>query len=200
MEASKAGRTSYLEEEKEHIESLKSEDKPVAIPGQGSKSTLFPKSLFFKVHGNLVKKERQLAFETFTQSKTASILFCTDVASRGLDIKDVSQIIQYDPPADSKDYVHRIGRTARLGREGQATLFLMPSEIEYLDLLNQQYHCNIQETDPASILECIPRDKRSILKGRKAYEVAATGLQMEFERFVLSDEDVRLISLNLILT
>jgi len=66
------------------------------------------------------------------------ILLCTDVAARGLDIPQVDWIIQYDPPDDPKEYIHRVGRTARgLGGHGQALLFLLPSELKFLKYLKE---------------------------------------------------------------
>lgn len=64
------------------------------------------------------------------------ILLCTDVAARGLDIPEVDWIIQYDPPQDPDTFVHRIGRTARMGRKGEALIFLMPSEETYIEFLS----------------------------------------------------------------
>jgi ATP-dependent RNA helicase DDX18/HAS1 len=65
-------------------------------------------------------------------------LLCTDVAARGLDIPSVDWIIQYDPPDDPKEYIHRVGRTARgEGAKGKALLFLLPSEIGFLKYLKQ---------------------------------------------------------------
>jgi ATP-dependent RNA helicase DDX31/DBP7 len=63
------------------------------------------------------------------------VLFCTDVAARGLDLPKVDWILQYDPPCETTDYVHRIGRTARRGFGGSALLFLLPSEAPYVQLL-----------------------------------------------------------------
>ena len=67
------------------------------------------------------------------------ILLCTDVAARGLDIPAVDWIIQYDPPDDPKEYIHRVGRTAR-GRSGRgrALLMLLPQEIGFLKYLKVQ--------------------------------------------------------------
>ena len=64
------------------------------------------------------------------------VLLCTDVAARGLDIPAVDWIIQYDPPDDPKEYIHRVGRTAR-GRSGQgrALLLLLPEEMGFLRYL-----------------------------------------------------------------
>src|SRR3989338_7465480 len=70
------------------------------------------------IHGGLSQNKRTKTIETFDSGKTR-VLVCTDVASRGLDIDDVSHIYNYDLPRDSNDYVHRIGRTARAGEEGK---------------------------------------------------------------------------------
>lgn len=63
------------------------------------------------------------------------MLLCTDVAARGLDLPAVDWILQYDPPNETAEYVHRVGRTARKGMKGSALLFLLPSERGYLDNL-----------------------------------------------------------------
>ena len=60
----------------------------------------------------------------------AHVLVCTDVASRGLDIKNVSHVYNYDIPRDSKDYIHRIGRTARAGEAGKAINLLSQRDYE----------------------------------------------------------------------
>lgn len=68
----------------------------------------------------------------------SGILLCTDVAARGLDIPKVDWITQYDPPDDPKEYIHRVGRTARgAGGTGKALLFLMPNEVGFLQFLKQ---------------------------------------------------------------
>ena len=61
-------------------------------------------------------------------------LYCCfqDVAARGLDLPHVQWIVQYSPPASATDYIHRAGRTARIGTHGQALLFLTPSEAQYV--------------------------------------------------------------------
>lgn len=66
------------------------------------------------------------------------ILLCTDVAARGLDLPAVDWIVQYDPPTETAEYVHRVGRTARRGRKGRALLFLLPAEQGYLDVLQRK--------------------------------------------------------------
>ena len=71
------------------------------------------------IHGGFTQSKRSKTMEKF-QSNKAHALVCTDVAARGLDIPAVSHVYNYDLPTDSKDYVHRIGRTARAGSEGIA--------------------------------------------------------------------------------
>jgi superfamily II DNA/RNA helicase len=63
------------------------------------------------------------------------ILLTTDLAARGIDIPDVDWIIQYDPPQDSDQFVHRIGRTARAGRSGKSLIYLMQHEDSYTQFL-----------------------------------------------------------------
>ena len=70
------------------------------------------------IHGGLSQNKRTQTIESFNDAKV-DVLVCTDVASRGLDIDNVSHIYNYDIPKDAKDYVHRIGRTARAGEEGK---------------------------------------------------------------------------------
>ncbi|KAG0514643.1 hypothetical protein BDA96_10G210800 [Sorghum bicolor] len=86
----------------------------------------------YDIHGQLKQQKRTSTFFRFLKEKRG-ILLCTNVAARGLDIPDVDYIVQYDPPDDPKDYIHRVGRTAR-GDEGKgsALLFLLPEELKLL--------------------------------------------------------------------
>ncbi|KAG5463380.1 MAG: P-loop containing nucleoside triphosphate hydrolase protein, partial [Olpidium bornovanus] len=74
------------------------------------------------IHGDRTQRERERALETFRTGRTP-ILVATAVAARGLDISNVSHVINYDLPSDVDDYVHRIGRTGRAGNVGLATSF-----------------------------------------------------------------------------
>src|SRR3989344_7455461 len=71
------------------------------------------------IHGGLLQKKRTSVMEKFTERRVY-VLVCTDIAARGLDIKGISHVYNYDIPKTSKDYIHRIGRTARAGKEGIA--------------------------------------------------------------------------------
>lgn len=97
-----------------------------------------PSSLLVKLHGNMTQNERTASLIRFTKA-TSGALLCTDVAARGLDFPAVTSIVQFDAPGTAEEYVHRVGRTARLGQCGEAFLFVQPhEEIGYLDYLQQQ--------------------------------------------------------------
>lgn len=90
----------------------------------------------YSLHGKIPPKRRTAVYEKFTQSPASTVLLCTDVAARGLDIPDVDYVIQYDPPTDPKSFAHRCGRTARAGRDGQAVVFLTEKETVYVEFLS----------------------------------------------------------------
>ncbi|ODV58383.1 ATP-dependent RNA helicase HAS1 [Ascoidea rubescens DSM 1968] len=89
------------------------------------------------LHGKQKQQKRTNTFFEFCNAKKG-ILVCTDVAARGLDIPAVDWIIQFDPPDDPRDYIHRVGRTARgSSGKGKSLMFLTPSELGFLRYLKQ---------------------------------------------------------------
>ncbi|GKA63653.1 DEAD-box ATP-dependent RNA helicase 51 [Tanacetum coccineum] len=91
----------------------------------------------FDIHGKQKQQKRTSTFFDFIKAEKG-ILLCTDVAARGLDIPAVDWIVQYDPPDEPKEYIHRVGRTARgEGAKGNALLFLIPEELLFLSYLKQ---------------------------------------------------------------
>jgi len=92
------------------------------------------------LHGKMVQKRRAGTFKSFSaptqdDDERSCVLLCTDVAARGLDVPDVSWIVQFDPPKDPDFFVHRVGRTARAGRSGRALVILLESEIGYVEYM-----------------------------------------------------------------
>lgn len=81
------------------------------------------------LHSKLPQRERTSNLERF-RAKAARILVATDVASRGLDIPEVSLVINYDIPQEAVDYIHRVGRTARAGRKGDCVSFVGQRDVE----------------------------------------------------------------------
>jgi len=88
------------------------------------------------LHGKQKQQKRTTTFFEFCNAPTGTLL-CTDVAARGLDIPKVDWIVQFDPPDDPRDYIHRVGRTARAGKVGKSLLFLLESELGFLRYLKE---------------------------------------------------------------
>jgi ATP-dependent RNA helicase RhlE len=79
------------------------------------------------MHGDMSQNARQRALRQFESGKTA-VLVATDVAARGLDLDDITHVINFDPPEEDKGYVHRTGRTGRAGRSGTAITLVLPEQ------------------------------------------------------------------------
>ncbi|KAL4450591.1 hypothetical protein ABPG77_000947 [Micractinium sp. CCAP 211/92] len=90
--------------------------------------------VIWALHGKMKQAVRASTLSAFADA-SAGVLLCTDVAARGLDIPDVQWIVQFDPPQDPNSFVHRVGRTARMGRTGNAVVYLLPHETSYVDFL-----------------------------------------------------------------
>lgn len=155
-----------------------------------------PQLHFLRLHGNMKQEERTEAFQQFSESQSG-VLLCTDVAARGLDLPQVTWIIQYTPPTAAAEYVHRVGRTARIGGRGSSLLFLTPAETAFITEL-ANHNISLSEMKLQDILSNLMFD--DTYKGRGKYhskssskaleqEVRerATVLQTEFENFVHSD-------------
>ncbi|CAI1552450.1 hypothetical protein SEUBUCD646_0K02440 [Saccharomyces eubayanus] len=104
-----------------------------------------PNMVIYKLHGSLSQQIRSSTLQHFARDNEVTkgkhlIMFCTDVASRGLDLPQVGSVIELDPPFAVEDHLHRVGRTARAGEKGESLLFLLPGEEEkYMDYI-QPYH------------------------------------------------------------
>ncbi|KAI9684407.1 MAG: ATP-dependent RNA helicase [Trizodia sp. TS-e1964] len=89
------------------------------------------------LHGKQKQQKRTNTFFEFCNASRGTLI-CTDVAARGLDIPDVDWIVQFDPPDDPRDYIHRVGRTARGSNgKGRSLMFLQPSEVGFLKHLKE---------------------------------------------------------------
>jgi superfamily II DNA/RNA helicase len=80
------------------------------------------------MHGDMSQPARQRALERFRSGRVRTLV-ATDVAARGLDLNDITHVINYDPPGDDKDYVHRVGRTGRAGRAGNGVTLVLPDQV-----------------------------------------------------------------------
>ncbi|KAL7593753.1 hypothetical protein Lser_V15G32791 [Lactuca serriola] len=115
---------------------------------------LFVQCNILRLHGNMKHEDRVKTFNSFKTEKSA-LLLSTDVSARGLDFPKVRCIIQYDSPGEATEYVHRVGRTARLGEKGDSLLFLQPIEVDYLQEL-QKHGVMLTEYPLLKLLDGFP--------------------------------------------
>ncbi|XP_075424467.1 ATP-dependent RNA helicase DDX55 [Ascaphus truei] len=127
------------------------------------------------IHGKM-KHKRNKIFTDF-RKLDSGILVCTDVMARGIDIAEVNWVLQYDPPSNASAFVHRCGRTARIGHHGSALVFLLPMEDAYVSFLSINQKCPLQEmTLQNSSVDHLPKlrtiaasDRAVFEKGMKAF-------------------------------
>ncbi|KAJ1511349.1 ATP-dependent rRNA helicase spb4, partial [Coelomomyces lativittatus] len=89
----------------------------------------------YSLHGHQVTQRREKVYQTFVQTKDPAVLFCTDLAARGLDIPSLDYVIQFDAPTDPSLFTHRCGRAGRQGHFGQSLVFLTPQETTFIEFL-----------------------------------------------------------------
>jgi superfamily II DNA/RNA helicase len=104
---------------------------------ESAPTTLFNGNIF-KLHGNMDHADRKSTYFGFDKNEHC-VLVCTDVASRGLDFKNVGWIVHFDLSSQFKEYVNRVGRTARIASSGQSLCLVLPTEIEYVSHMKKSY-------------------------------------------------------------
>jgi ATP-dependent RNA helicase RhlE len=103
------------------------------------------------IHSNRSQSQRQAALQGF-KDRRYQILVATDIAARGIDVKDISHVINYDVPRHAEDYVHRIGRTGRAEAVGEAFTLVSPDEEEFV----QKIERFIKKSIPRSVIPDFP--------------------------------------------
>uniref|UniRef100_A0A8C1LP98 ATP-dependent RNA helicase n=1 Tax=Cyprinus carpio TaxID=7962 RepID=A0A8C1LP98_CYPCA len=147
---------------------------------------------FYRLHGNMRQEVRHYV-------SSPVIMIVKDVAARGLDLPQVTWIVQYNPPVSAVEYVHRVGRTARIGAQGSSLLFLTPSEMAFVDVL-ANHNISLSEMKMEDILANLMKDER--FKGRGKWDSKrsaaafeqevrerATVLQTDFENYVHANNE-----------
>jgi ATP-dependent RNA helicase DDX31/DBP7 len=172
--------------------------------------SLLPDTLLYRLHGSLPMPTRSASLQAFSATSpvkghssavSSSILLCTSVASRGLDLPLVRAVIQYDLPTEggATEYVHRVGRTARAGKGGEAWSFVAPSETEWVKWVeskmqgDQDDDLDLEKRKPNITLTGVGMENllKSGFGGQRAdYEERATEVQLSFERWVLRNKIV----------
>ncbi|HWJ03548.1 MAG TPA: DEAD/DEAH box helicase [Verrucomicrobiae bacterium] len=115
------------------------------------------------LHGDLSQTQRDRVMKRFREGK-AELLVATDVAARGLDIENVTHVINYDIPQDPESYVHRIGRTGRAGKKGQAITLIVPREYRQLRLIEKLVKTRIRREELTSQADLAER-QLEVLRG-----------------------------------
>jgi ATP-dependent RNA helicase DDX31/DBP7 len=159
-----------------------------------------------KLHGSLPQSTRTAIITAFTRSTGSSLLLATDVASRGLDLPNLDLVIEYDPAFSADDHLHRIGRTARLGRDGRAVVFLLPGKEEgYVDILKSSFKQNIEEGVGSHVTAMAGDDvlrkgftptsgvlptAKSSQQPKESWSTAAESYQLRLERHILANPNM----------
>ena len=122
------------------------------------------------MHGDLSQPARERALERFESGKV-NVLVATDVAARGLDLEEITHVVNFDPPEDDKGYVHRVGRTARAGRSGTGVTFVTPDQrgdvsrvAARLDLHSEFEEQGMKVSPPRVVFSGSQRGRRSGLR------------------------------------
>lgn len=134
-----------------------------------------------------MKNKRNKVFAKF-RSLESGILVCSDVMARGVDIPEVNWVIQYDPPKSANFFVHRCGRTARIGNSGNALVFLLPAEDTYLNFLKINQKVELQRINLCdSVNNYLPKLRKFALKDRALLEKGARAF-VSFVQFYIKHE------------
>ena len=141
------------------------------------------------LHGDLSQFQRERAMKLFREGK-AEILVATDVAARGIDIENITHVINYDIPQDNESYVHRIGRTGRAGRTGKAITLVEPVEFRQLRSIQQAIKVKIERKPLPTLADVLDKQKDSLAKAiemiikagaHKSYKAIMQNMPDEYE-------------------
>ncbi|MEI5907474.1 DEAD/DEAH box helicase [Bacillus spongiae] len=114
-----------------------------------------------KIHGGMVQEDRFAVMNQFKRGKFR-YLVATDIAARGIDVDSITHVINYDLPLEKERYVHRIGRTGRMGKNGKAITFLTPGEQNYMD--------EIEEYVGFTIPKMLPPTEQEVANAKTDFE------------------------------
>src|SRR5688500_8689026 len=130
------------------------------------------------LNGDMEQRSREQTVQRLKDGKI-DILIATDVAARGLDVDRISHVINYDIPYDSETYVHRIGRTGRAGRTGDAILFVSPRERNMLRVIERVTQQRIEEMKMPTVADV--NELRLVKFKEKVISAVLSGAGKEFQ-------------------
>ena len=108
-----------------------------------------------EIHGDLVQRRRERVMQSFRKARI-QVLVATDLASRGLDVMEISHIVNYDVPEDPYVYVHRVGRTARMGQSGYAVTLVTPEQGKPLTEIEKLINMELTRLDAPWVVQREP--------------------------------------------
>ena len=141
------------------------------------------------IHGDISQAQRERTLESF-KKKRVNILIATDVAARGIDVNNLTHVINYSLPQDPESYIHRIGRTGRAGNEGTAITFITPGERQRLMFIQRIAKSDIKKSVVPKINDIIKLKKKKIndqLTAVASDKIDAT--YHDWARSLLEDKD-----------
>jgi ATP-dependent RNA helicase DeaD len=141
------------------------------------------------LHGDVQQKQREKILKSFKEH-SSTILVATDVAARGIDVNDITHVINYSLPQDTESYVHRVGRTGRAGKTGKAITFVTPQEYKRMVMIQRMTKTDIQKAAIPSAEEImqarrgkLKTDIQAVLAGKKYQQY------VEVARYLLEAAD-----------
>ena len=155
------------------------------------------------LHGDLSQKQREIILQNLRDHKI-KILVATDVAARGIDVQELTHVINFTIPQDPEVYIHRIGRTGRAGKKGTAITFVTPSEARKFGFIKRISRMSIEKGTLPSSNDIILKKKERILDKVRAsfkeqaieYEEIAANLLEEGDSFVIIKTLLKLLYKN----
>ncbi len=149
------------------------------------------------LHGDISQSQREKILHKFKQ-KLSNILVATDVAARGIDVNNLSHVVNYSLPQDNESYVHRIGRTGRAGNQGTAITFISPSEARQFGFLKRKLKAEITKEQIPSSADIVSIKRARIIEELEeiiTQENYSESLPMAFDLLGAHDPEVALAAL-----
>ncbi|MGM0462087.1 MAG: DEAD/DEAH box helicase [Fibrobacterota bacterium] len=146
------------------------------------------------LHGDMSQSHRETILRSF-KKKRITILVATDVASRGIDVNNISHVINYAIPQDPESYVHRIGRTGRAGKKGTAITFITPAEFRKLGFIKRATKSDIQKKNIPEVSDIIESKKARIDSAVEEFvsEESAEDTYTKWARDMLEQKDAETV-------
>ncbi len=140
------------------------------------------------LHGDIEQRERQRITKKFKKEKEFNILVATDVAARGLDIKNISHVFNFHIPQNPESYVHRIGRTGRAGKFGKAFSFVGLDEVEFLKNIQEKVKSKLIPSEIVNSQKDLDLRFQKLIENISKQKITKDGEKI-FEKFNLDFSD-----------